>query len=232
MKIYYILSTLILCVHFMTSQTIYTQEELQEFKEQVANTKKLGRSTIILIAAKAISKDPESLIKDKDVFISVWHNDIQVKVQFIENSPIKYLPFSSEKVYSKMNVYVSVDTVSSINGSVISNKKERTSDFFKRKYLYRNTKEIENKIDTILQLNNSNDAYVINKSTHHGIIIREQESYYDMQIGLSYPITYKLDKQSGNIFDYEDPYKDFFPTPLQPELISPQIGGEWIEIKE
>ncbi|MHA7057168.1 hypothetical protein ACWGOQ_0008120 [Aquimarina sp. M1] len=211
---------------------MYTEQQLKEFKERVNQTKKLGRAAIINIAAKTISDDPKSLIRDDNVLVSVWYNNAEVKVEFKERSPIKYLTYGAE-VYCNVVVRVSLDRVSGSGGSLISNSENNTSEsVFSTSYLYRTTKETQKAIDRVLKLNNSNDPkYHINTSSTINTIIREQKDHYAIQIYDVHSITYKINKKSGKIHDYKNPYKNFYPTPaVLPQY--PKPFGPWIEIKE
>lgn len=232
MKIKYIIIITILTIKVMMSQNGFTLDELRGFKEQVIETKKLGKDSIIAMAAKVASDGTKPLFQDKNVFISVWYNSIQVKVEFIEHSPIRYIPYNSNCV-TKMEVYVSANGVSGTSGSGMFESDGYVNDISKPTYLYRTTKQKEAIIDKVIVLNNANDNVSnIDKSINNGIIIREQKNHYAIQIGLSYPINYKIEKQSGRVYDYEDLYRDFYPTPVSMGITPPQIGGEWIEMKE
>ncbi|PKV51169.1 hypothetical protein ATE84_3241 [Aquimarina sp. MAR_2010_214] len=234
MKAKYIVTIIIIILfaNIMTGQIRFTEEELRIFKERVTETRALGRAGIIAKAAKAASDDPESLIHDKNVLISVWYNDIEVKVEFIEHSPVRYIPYDS-KCVTNMEVYVSTDGVSGSSSSDVYESEGYVSDFSKPIYLYRSTKEKELMIDKVLKLNNTTDDVPnIDKSIYTNIIIREQKDHYAIQIGSSYPITYKIKKKSGELYDYEDPYRDLYPTPDIEYDAPPPIGGEWIEMKE
>ncbi|WP_159092295.1 hypothetical protein [Aquimarina sp. Aq107] len=222
----------ILFINLLNSQNMHTEEELKIFKEKVNQTIELGRATIVDIAANGISNDTESLINDENVLISVWYNNAEVKVEFRERSPIKYLAYG-EEFYFQVVAKVSIDRVSGSGGSVVRNSENETSrSGFSSTYLYRSTNNTKAAIDHVLELNNTNNPkYHIRTSSQIYTIIREQKNYYDMQIYDRYSITYKIDKKSGKIYDYKNPYKNFYPTPASAPSF-PMPFGPWIEIKE
>ncbi|SEK35378.1 hypothetical protein SAMN04487910_0325 [Aquimarina amphilecti] len=232
MKNLWILLLNILFINLLNSQSMHTEEELKIFKEKVNQTIELGRTSIIDIAAKTISINSESLFNDEKVLISVWYNNAEVKVEFRERSPIKYLTPGAE-VYFKVTVKVSVDRVSGSGGSVVRNSENKTSrPGFSPTYLYRSTNNTKAAIDHVLELNNTNDPkYHIDESSQIYTIIREQKGYYDIQIYDRYSITYKIDKKSGKIFDYENPYENFYPTPASAPHF-PMPFGPWVEMKK
>ncbi|MBW1296090.1 hypothetical protein [Aquimarina litoralis] len=212
---------------------MHTKEQLKEFKEIVTQTRKLGRDQIIRTALKDASKDPASLLDNEKVSISVWYNDMDVKVEVQQYYPIRYLEMNS-KYYMNKTIYVSLDKVSGSNGRIIYNEKNKQiSDAFGKTFLYQNTEDKVKIIANVLELNNSNDAkYYIDPLTQRRITIRERYDFYEIQIGDSYAVTYKLDKLSGKIYDYKDPYKNLLPNPATGPFGPSPIGGPWIEIKE
>ncbi|WP_344926618.1 hypothetical protein [Aquimarina addita] len=232
MKLVYSVFIFNLLTNIMTGQLgkMHSEEDLKKFKEQVDQTIALGRDAIIATASKAVSDDPKSLIKDENLHVSVYYNEMRVKVIFMERSPIIYLSYLSDsEFYLKIGVFVYLDKVTGLEASSIPD--EYSTGFSLNRYIYRATKEKEIAIDKVLALNNTNDdMYHINKNSIN-TIIRERESFYAIQIGHSYPITYKLDKKSGKIYDYKDPYADFYPSPASPPYMIP-YGGEWVEMKE
>jgi len=232
MKNVHVLLISILFVNFLNSQSMHTEEELIEFKERVGQTRKLGRAAIINTASKRAMDDPESLVYDQNILVSVWYNNAEVKVEFKERSPIKYLSYGAE-VYFKMAIKVSVNEVSGYGGTIIHNTENNKSRSpISSIYLYRTTKETQTAIDHVLKLNNTNaPKYHIDRSSQINTIIKEQKKYYEMQIGGRYAITYKIDKKTGCIYDYKDPYKNFYPNPSSSPNF-PTLFGSWIEIEE
>lgn len=210
---------------------MYTEKELEVFKEQVNKTKSLGRERIIYLAAKSISDDFKALIKDDKIFKSVFYNNISLKVDVKLYYPIIYLPYNKEYFYESTINMVDGRAMGS-GGSTISNITNKNSkDLFKTKF-YIHTKEKELKIKEVLKLNNANEKYFLDIKKRQGIIIKEQNKYYIIQLGHSYPITYKIDKITGEIYDYSDPYAKFYPSPAEPPFRKPDVEGKWIEMKE
>ncbi|MEW7281184.1 hypothetical protein ABW636_21525 [Aquimarina sp. 2201CG1-2-11] len=214
----------------MMCQVMYTKEELKQFRKEVKEIKKRGRAAIIRMAVNEVSGDPESLLNDENVHISVWYNDVEVKVEFIDNSPIKYLPYNSRYYYrAKVGVYL--DERKSLTGRIIDNLAQEDNPYDGDVYLYRTTKEKRKLVDHVIQLNNTNEnAFPIDQA--EVVLVREKEDYYDIQVGMDYPITYKIDKVSEKIYDYEDLYKDFYPTPMAEPIDLPEPGGKWKEWRE
>ncbi len=214
----------------MMCQVMYTKEELKQFQKEVKEIKKMGRAAIIRMAVNEVSGDPESLLNDENVHISVWYNDVEVKVEFIDNSPIRYLPYNS-KYYYRVEVGVYLSERRSLTGRIIDNLAQEDNPYDKDVYLYRTTKEKQKLVDHVIKLNNSNKkAFPIENASV--VLVREQEKYYDIQIRMDYPIIYKINKTSGKIYDYEDIYQDFYPTPLPDPIGPPHPGGAWKEMKE
>lgn len=222
-----------LFIHSLHCQHMHTEEELQEFKRIVNYTRSLGKEKIINIALQDITDDPESILKNDKVSISVWYNNLRVKVDVQEHSPVRYFSVNT-KNYLEKTIYVSVDRISGSSGSIVYNKKkEQSADHFSKVFLYQHTEDKKRMVSKVFELNNSNDSqHYIDPSTQRHITIREHTDHYEIQIGDQYAIIYKLDKESGRIYDYEDPYKNFYPTPVSAPFKPEPMGGSWIEIKE
>ncbi len=212
---------------------MHNEQELEELREVVNQTIKLGKRVIVNVALKDVSIHPESIINDDKITISVWYNDIQVKVEFNERSPIRYFPIGSQ-YFLKKTVYVSLDKVSGSGGEVMyNNENEGLAIGFNKAYLYQTTEQKQKTIDLIFELNNRNDPkYHKDQAIQQYINIREREAYYEMQIGDEFPSTYKISKKSGEIYDYKDPYRNFYPSPDSAPIGPPPVGGPWIELKE
>ncbi len=209
---------------------MYNKEELEKNKLEVGKIKKMGRSAIIKLASKIASDNPKSLLNNEDVIVSVWYNDIEVKVMFVDRSPMRYLSYGS-RYYYEMEVSVYLDDKRSLTGRIIDNPDKKDNFYHGETYLYRSTEEKKKYIDYVIKLNNSNkNSFPIDESPV--VVIREKEKYYDIQIGMNYPITYKIDKESGKIYDFEDLYRDFYPTPIANPVKPIHPGGEWKEMKE
>ncbi len=222
-----------LFIHSLHCQHMHTEEELQEFKKIVSQTRQLGREKIVYIALTDITDDPESVLKNDKVTISVWYNDLTVKVDIQEHSPIRYFPMNT-KYHLEKTIYVSMDHVSGSSGSIVYNqKKEQSVDHFSKVFLYQHTEAKKKMVSKVFQLNNRNDPqYYLDSETQRHITIREHKDHYRIQIGDQYAITYNIDKESGKIYDYDDPYKNFYPTPTAAPFKPKPLGGSWIEIKE
>ena len=210
---------------------MHTKDQLKVFEAQVEKTKSLGRDKIIEIAARSVSGAPEVLIKEDKIVSTVWYNKINVKVNFNILYPIKYIALDKEYL-NNTSVYITIGSVSSKGGSLISNIENKNVKSIGTAKLYISSKVKELKIKEVIALNNTNaKKYYLDNKTQQRITIKEKKAYYDMQLGDSYSITYKIDKTSGEIYDYKDLYDRFYPTPvIMPNLIDP-IAGEWIEMK-
>lgn len=212
---------------------MHTEEDQLTFEAQVDKTKSIGRRRIIEIAAKSISDQPEALMNDNNVIITVVFNKVSLRVDFRLVYPIKYIPYGAE-YYEEASVSLVDNRVSGKSGLLLSNKNKETRDS-RCKYLYVASEEKELKIKEILRLNNLNDEkYFIDHDTRL-VTIKEKESYYDMQIGDSpCPLIYKIDKVSGKIYDDVQINKvedEFYPSPSFINDIDPD-PDPWIEMKE
>lgn len=213
----------------MMNQIMYTNEKLKQYQKEVEVIKKMGKAAIVEKAVKEVSEDPRFLLSDENVATSIWYNNIKVLVVFEDISSIRYLPYDS-KYYCKMEVIVSPKEMSFVREDFIDNLPEENIFYKNEVCLYRTTKENNKLIDKVIQLNNSNkDAIFI--GTHNAVLIREREKHYAIQVGKDYPITYEIDKVSGKIYDYEDLYKDFYPTPVPEPIDLKSSEGEWKEMK-
>lgn len=211
---------------------MHTENDLKTYKEQVIKTKALGRDSIIKLATQSVNDNSEVIINDDKILKSVWYNKISVKVEFKIFYPIVYLPYNTEYFY-ETTVNVIGSKVIGKGGTTISNiSNKNLEDFFNTK-LYYHTKEKESKVKAVIKLNNTNDEkYYLDKEKLQRVIIKEQKEYYILQLGYSYPITYKIDKITGKIYDYEDPYSGLYITPAQPPIRENPVEGKWIEMKE
>ncbi len=229
---YLLVFIIILFTNTMRSQMRHSKEDLERLRQEADSVKNLGRQAIIDLAAKAICDDPEMLYKDENVNIRVWYNDLEVKVEFRESSTIRYLPYAHKYLYEK-SVRVGVDKVSDAGRCLVSNL-ENDSLGTKAPF-YRNTSDKKAIIDKVRKPNNANkDVPPIpeNPAPWGWIIIRDRKDHYAIQLGKTYSTTYKIDKKSGKVYDFKDPYRGFYPTPYGGPTYPPPLGGEWIEMKD
>ena len=174
--------------------------------KKVERIKKSGRDSIIKSALKIIDKD----IDINNFVIKVKANKKTVIVLF--HIPIIYVPFNSEFCY---NFGADLIVGSSWSNNV-SNPEGYRIDKNDISY-YSPTEETQKHILFVLNaINNSNEIGSIDSKNidfKDSMIIRDNQNYYDIKVTSTHQKSfYKIDKQSGKIYD--SGHKHFIAPPV------------------
>ncbi|VXB62273.1 hypothetical protein [Maribacter litoralis] len=184
MKLYVVFLLLLVNANSF-SQDITMNKEVKEIV-------KLGKDAIVKMALGMIDEDVSAQNFSR---IKVMTNGETVQVSF--RNPIKYLPVNSV-FYSDFGVDVLKNVISYAKVSNENfNADDKISPYYK-------TEEMENTIQFVIESINSSDnvGSIDIASFEDDMTIRESKDYYDILVVSEFQeSTYKIDKESGNVFD-------------------------------
>lgn len=184
MKLYVVFLLLLVNANSF-SQDITMNKEVKEIVE-------LGKDAIVKMALGMIDEDVSAQNFSR---IKVMTNGETVQVSF--RNPIKYLPVNSV-FYSDFGVDVLKNVISYgkvSNGNF--NADDKISPYYK-------TEEMESTIQFVIESINSSDnvGSIDIASFEDDMTIKERKDYYDILVVSEFQeSTYKIDKESGNVFD-------------------------------
>lgn len=184
MKLYVVFLLLLVNANSF-SQDITMNKEVKEIVE-------LGKDAIVKMALGMIDEDVSAQNFSR---IKVMTNGETVQVSF--RNPIKYLPVNSV-LYSDFGVDVLKNVISYgkvSNGNF--NADDKISPYYK-------TEEMENTIQFVIESINSSDnvGSIDIASFEDDMTIKERKDYYDILVVSEFQeSTYKIYKESGNVFD-------------------------------